>query len=149
MHRSVDSKDVLEFASSEQIGWPQSVKRDEVIEYKGGRLVSSSGITLVDANGPAQHVDANDEMSGSDTYDANIGRGGLKASGEHLLQLQRCSRKLSIVARSAQRTSYELRAESTLHAQYDEGNEAYAYTRKYTMHAHTHNHAHICIHTTL
>ena len=130
MHRRVDSESVIQFASRELNGKPISVEIAEDVEYKRGRLLSSSGTTLVNVNGPVQSKDISHYQSNGEealdsgnpnTFDATFGSGGLSGTGTYSLELQGCMKQLhsTKLRRSAQQT-YGL-AESTLSTEYDAG----------------------------
>ena len=95
MHRTVDSENVIQYASSELSGKPISIQRAEDIEYNKGKLLRSVGTTVVNANGPVQYqgvnyFEAEDEVmaeNNPDTYDATFSSGGLGATGKYSLTL--------------------------------------------------------------
>ena len=110
MHRTVDSENVIQYASSELSGKPISIQRAEDIEYNKGKLLRSVGTTVVNANGPVQYqgvnyFEAEDDVmaeNNPDTYDATFSSGGLGATGKYSLTLQGCGQKSKTFRRSSQ-----------------------------------------------
>eukprot|EP00731_Ephydatia_muelleri_P031258 Em0022g772a len=124
MHRIIDTESVIQFATSSLNGKPFKVERAEDIEYKEGKLLSSTGTTVINMNGP---VDPNDDFSrfessdetmlegNADTFDSSFGGGGLTGTGKYSLRLQTCSKKSrSFLRRSAEQQG--VLTASNLHA---------------------------------
>ncbi|KAL5489161.1 hypothetical protein EMCRGX_G018221 [Ephydatia muelleri] len=123
MHRVVDSESVIQFVASAVKGKPLKVEREEDVEYKKGKLLSSQGRTLINWNGPADSYDQSrfESTDGAsvewnhNSFDSNFGTGGLAGSGQYSLRLTSCSAKPRLFnRRSAGHQS--LITSSTLHA---------------------------------
>ncbi|KAL5517874.1 hypothetical protein EMCRGX_G003505 [Ephydatia muelleri] len=110
MHRTVDSENVIQYASAELNEKPISIQRVEDIEYNKGKLLKSAGTTSVNANGPVQsqginHFEGEGDVmaeNNPDTYDATFGSDGLSATGKYSLTLEHCVQKSKNVRRSSQ-----------------------------------------------
>ena len=123
MHRVVDSESVIQFGASALNGKPLKVEREEDVEYKEGKLLSSQGRTMVNLNGPAdsydhsrfESYDGTMLQSNTDTFDSNFGGGGLTGTGQYSLRLKSCAKKSrSLYRRNAEQQS--LLTASNLHA---------------------------------
>eukprot|EP00731_Ephydatia_muelleri_P019826 Em0012g651a len=113
----------IQFAASAVKGKPLKVEREEDVEYKKGKLLSSQGRTLINWNGPADSYDQSrfESTDGAsvewnhNSFDSNFGTGGLAGSGQYSLRLKSCSTKPRLFnRRSAGHQS--LLTSSTLHA---------------------------------
>ena len=129
MRRVVDSESVIQFAASDLHDKPLAVQKAEHVEYKSGRMLSSSGTTTIKIEGPFERSDQRnmDDMtfeSDSGTSDDTLGNGGLIGTGKYLLKLQSCMKKSKAFMAS---TKLRELTEGTLAAQFDEGKE-YMYT---------------------
>ena len=123
MHRVVDSESVIQFGASALNGKPLKVEREEDVEYKEGKLLSSQGRAVVNLNGPAdsydhsrfESYDGTMLESNTDTFNSNFGGGGLTGTGQYSLRLKSCTKKSrSFYRRNAEQQS--LLTASNLHA---------------------------------
>ena len=123
MHRTVESENVIQFSDSDLNGKRLNFQRNEDIEYKNGKLVSSSGTAAVDLSGPVQSENIDYQSDPSEdsqvTYDANFASGGLTGTGEYTLKLTSCRKGTSKSRRSVM-TSSDL-AKGSLYTSVDQG----------------------------
>ena len=115
MYRTVDSKNIIQFASNELNEQPANVQKSEVVEYKQGTLQGSRGTVKITVNGPVQsrkisHQSVDDD---SVTYDESFGSNELSGTGKYSLKLEKCMKMASVARRSV--NNPEL-TESKLHA---------------------------------
>ena len=126
MHRTVDSENVIQYASAELNEKPISIQRVEDIEYSKGKLLKSAGTTSINANGPVQsqginHFEGEGDVmaeNNPDTYDATFGSDGLSATGKYSLTLEHCDQKSKNVRRSSQQLTM---SETSLAHQFNQG----------------------------
>ena len=104
MHRTVGTDDILQFASTPSDVNQVTVQKAEDVEYYKGRLHSSSGTTVVLANGPVEQQTINqdfyEESDGNSkeglksnyhmTYDNEFGTAEFGGKGQYSMTLHQC-----------------------------------------------------------
>eukprot|EP00731_Ephydatia_muelleri_P006400 Em0003g648a len=122
MRRTVKPSDVIRFASNEMHRKSRlEVQKAEMVEYKEGVLLKSSGTLFVNAKGPMDtQDDATAHFTPADvdqaSYDATAGSNELYGTGTYSLVLKKRSRKLWSASYQALLTT-----DDCLSAQNDEG----------------------------
>ena len=166
MHRTVNSESVIQFASNEMTIKPVKILKSEVVEYKRGTMLSSTGNVKITVNGPVQPSPLYGESISDElpTYDESFGSSELSGSGQYSLKLEKCYPKPSVVRRSVNKDDF---TESRIFATFNNGNQhiihlynsiivdtyeevqesspVQTFTNFHTHHTHTH--AHKQIHT--
>ena len=128
MRRTVKPSDVIRFASNEMHRKSRlEVQKAEMVEYKEGVLLKSSGTLFVNAKGPMDtQDDATAHFTPADvdqaSYDATTGSNELYGTGTYSLVLKKRSRKLWSASYQALLTT-----DDCLSAQNDEGTRKQMY----------------------
>ena len=122
MHRTVNSESVIQFASNVMTIKPVKILKSEVVEYKRGTMLSSSGTVKITVNGPVQPSPLYGESISDEvpTYDESFGTSELSGSGQYSLKLEKCYPKPSVVRRSVNKDEL---TESRIFATFNNGNQ--------------------------
>ena len=123
MHRTVNSESVIQFASNEMTIKPVKILKSEVVEYKRGTMLSSSGTVKITVNGPVQQSPLYGESISDElpTYDESFGTSELSGSGQYSLKLEKCYPKPSVVRRRS--VNKDELTESSIFATINNGNQ--------------------------
>ena len=102
MYRTVDSENIIQFASNELYEQPVDVQKSEVIEYKKGTLQGSRGTVKITVNGPVQSHKISHQSMDDDsvTYDESFGSNELSGTGKYSFKLEKCMKMASVARRS-------------------------------------------------
>ena len=130
MYRSIDSENIIRFASADLNNQPVDIQKSEVVEYKKGTLQGSRGTVKITVNGPVQSRKISHQSIDDDsvTYDESFGSNELSGTGKYSLKLEKCMKMASVARRSV--NNPEL-TESKLYATFKKGNFLYSSTSRF------------------
>ena len=134
MRRTVKPSDVIRIASNEMHRKSRlEVQKAEMVEYKEGVLLKSSGTLFVDAKGPmdtqddaiAQFTPADGDQA---SYDATAGSNELYGTGTYSLILKKKPRQIPLTKLRRSANQSLLSNQSSLSALDDKGRYSLAFT---------------------